>query len=355
MDREKKNRHAFSCLIISLLCFILCCPPGYAIAEGVPPDMPPEEGAFAFRADSTDFPMLTKDRIDADDLPEDYLTKSEHPGRVERIRYNTYDSETRQTATVKSAMVYYPAGYDTSSECYNVLYLLPGSNGSARSLLNPDETTDFQCLLDHMIENGELDPLIVVAASYAPREGLSMWLPQQVEIASAFPQELVEDIIPQVEAQCRTYASSVSAQDIAASRDHRAIAGFSMGGVCTWYVFIQQMQAFRWFLPISEASWDDGEDGTSGIMDSDLSAQVLHDAVLAQGYAKGDFMLFVATGSEDDAFEITTSQMVSLLKYDDLFKPGENTSCTMMQNGTHSTRALLTYLYHILPSLFVSP
>ena len=112
------------------------------------------------------------------------------------------------------------------------------------------------------------------------------------------------------------------------------------------------MGFFRWFLPISEASWDDGEGGTSGIWDSDVSAQALYDAVISQGYGKDDFRLYVATGTEDEAFGISTSQMISLLEYDDMFKPGDNTSCSMMIGGTHSIQAVYTYLYHILPSLF---
>ena len=125
-----------------------------------------------------------------------------------------------------------------------------------------------------------------------------------------------------------------------------------IGGVTTWYVFLQQMRMFKWFLPISEASWDDGEGGTSGIWDSDTSAQVLYDAVVEQGYAKNDFRLYVATGTEDEAFDVSTSQMVSLLEYDDMFKPGENTSCSMMIGGTHTIQAVYTYMYHILPQLF---
>ena len=64
-------------------------------------------------------------------------------------------------------------------------------------------------------------------------------------------------------------------------------------------------------------------------------------------------MLFVATGSDDEAFEITTNQMISLLAYDDMFIVGTNTSCSMMSDGTHTTSAMYTYAYHILPGLFV--
>ena len=80
---------------------------------------------------------------------------------------------------------------------------------------------------------------------------------------------------------------------------------------------------------------------------------MLYDAVRNQGFGKDDLRLFVATGTNDEAFEISTKQMKSLLEYDDLFKLGENTSCSMMIGGTHTIQALYTYLYHILPDLFL--
>ena len=111
------------------------------------------------------------------------------------------------------------------------------------------------------------------------------------------------------------------------------------------------MQAFKWFLPISEASWDDGQGGISGILNSDVSAQALYDAVKEQGYSAEDFQLFVATGSQDEAFDITTNQMKSLLKYSDLFKLGKNTGYAMMIDGKHTFSSLYTYFYHMLPSM----
>ena len=236
-----------------------------------------------------------------------------------------------------------------------VTYILHGSGGSVKNYLDTEKATAFQCLLDHMIEDGALSPLIVVAATYYPADGLTQTLPlaQQVEVIAVFPRELVEDLIPEIEEQCRTFAASPAQGDITASRNHRAIAGFSLGGVATWYVFLQELRAFKWFLPISEASWDDGEGGTSGIWNSDVSARTLYDAVLEQGYGWNDFRLFVATGTEDEAFEISTNQMKSLLEYDEMFLLGENTSCSMMIDGKHTMKAVYTYLYYILPSLFM--
>ncbi len=294
--------------------------------------------------------LLTEASFPADDVPKEYLKSASKQGRVEKVRYTTSDANN----DTKSAMVYLPAGYDTSDRQYNVMYILHASSGTPKNYLNPEKATNFQCLLDHMIANGELEPLIVVAATYYPSEGFTQFLPlsKQVEVTASFPRELVEDVLPAVERRYRTYVGSGSEEELIASRDHRAIAGFSLGGVTTWYVFLQQMRMFKWFLPISEASWDDGEGGTTGIWDSDTSAQALYDAVVEQGYAKNDFRLYVATGTEDEAFDVSTNQMVSLLEYADMFKPGENTSCSMMIGGTHTIQAVYTYMYHILPELF---
>jgi len=296
---------------------------------------------------------LTDEQFNVDDIPEAYLEEAqeENRGRIEKVRYTVAGREGDQ---VKSATVYLPVGYDTSGENYNVLYLFHASSGSPLNYLNPDKPTAFRNLLDHMIADGLLEPLIVVAPTYYPSDGFMKYMPLAMQVAEItdFPQELVDKIIPTVESEYRTWASSTSLEDIVASRAHRAIAGFSLGGVVTWNVFQQEMKAFRWFMPISEASWSDAEGGTSGIWDSDVSAQVLYDAVLSQGYAKDDFRLFVATGTEDEAFDISTSQMVSLLEYADVFKPGDNTACCMMIGGTHTITAVYTYLYHIMPSLF---
>ena len=322
--------------------------PALAEEAGSPPD-----GDFDFGASSSSSGMqtLTDENFSLDDIPDGYTEESKNPGRVEKVRYVTSD----ESRDVKSAMVYLPAGYDDSDKLYNVLYILHGASGSPTNYLDPSRQTHFQTLLDNMIENGDLEPLIVVAASYYPTEGFARFQPlaKQVEVTAVFPRELTEDVIPAVESKYRTYAESVDETGITASRDRRGIAGFSLGGVATWYLFLQKMNTFRWFLPISEASWDDGEGGTTGIWDSDTSAQVLYDAVVEQGYVKDDFRLFVATGTDDEAFDIATTQMVSLLEYADMFKPGENTSCSMMSGGTHTLDAVYVYMYHILPALFV--
>ena len=348
--------------ILFLLVFLFCLTPLFCGTENaeppasdaeMPADFNPEEmGGFGMSGGApAGINSLAEEQFSVDDIPEAYLEESDQPGRVEKVRYTVSTEEGDQ---VKIATVYLPRGYDDSEEKYNILYLLHAASGKPQNYLNPDGATAFRNLLDHMIADGKIKPLIVVAATYYPTEGFMKFMPLAMQVAAIddFPQELVEKIIPAVEQKYRTWAESTDPEGLVLSRAHRGIAGFSLGGVATWNVFRQQMQCFRWFLPISEASWADADGGTSGIWDSDVSAQVLYDAVKEQGYEKDDFRLFVATGTDDEAFEISTSQMVSLLEYADMFKPGENTSCSMMMGGTHTITAVYTYLYHILPSLF---
>ena len=340
-------------LCVFLVLFLLV--PAAAFAEAQETADSPEEEFEPSDGASSGLPSgmagLDSENFTMDDIPSGYLRACDQQGRVEEVRY-PFDPENGDLEN--AATVYLPYGYDESGEKYNVLYLLHGSNGSPRKYLNPNKETNLKNLLDHMIADGVLQPLIVVAATYMPPEGTvqSLWLTQQVEVVAEYPKELVNNTIPAVEQQYRTFAESTDPEGITASRTHRGIAGFSLGGVAVWNVFQKEMRSFRWFLPISEASWSDEQGGTSGIWDSDVSAQVLYNAVLEQGYGKDDFRLFVATGTDDEAFEISTKQMISLLEYGDLFIPGDNTSCSMMAGGTHTMKAMYTYLYHILPALF---
>ena len=315
--------------------------------EGIPTNENEDLGDYA-----EDYGLnLTDEAFQVGDVPDEYLKATEQSGTVEQVTYNMISDGKRDK---KSVFVYLPKGYEENDEPYNIIYLLHASNGSPNDYLDTEKAKKLQCLLDNMIAEGLIDPVIVAAPTYFPSDSnlQSMPLMMQVSEVADFPDELVDYIIPAVEGTYRTYAETTDEEGITASRDHRAVAGFSLGGIVTWDVFIQKMSCARWFLPISEASWDDGEGGIDGIWDSSLSAEVLYEAILEQGYTSDDFVLFVATGTEDVAFDIATAQMVSLLEYEDMFITGKNTSCSMMIGGTHNKSAIYTYLYHIIPSLF---
>lgn len=143
----------------------------------------------------------------------------------------------------KQFCIYLPPGYDAEDKetKYNVLYLLHGVGGSRYEWLRGSGVTHDSYVicnvLDNLIANGEIEPLLVVFP-----EGRSAhdwtdtaFAPQKTNLLGFyyFDYELRHDLIPFVEANFNTYAdiSDDSPEGIAFSRQHRAIAGLSMGAM----------------------------------------------------------------------------------------------------------------------------
>ncbi len=63
--------------------------------------------------------------------------------------------------------------------------------------------------------------------------------------------------MPAVESRYRT----ADARGFAASREHRAFGGSSMGAVNTWYAFIESSTRFKYFMPMAGDSWVLGVSG----------------------------------------------------------------------------------------------
>lgn len=169
--------------------------------------------------------------------------------------FGTNDPVSReQFATIfwKYALVYLPYGFnaaDTQTR-YNVLYLLHGGGGSTRSYFGgEDQSNNFKCILDNLIQNGELEPMLIVTPSFYPTESTDSSISTAADAVKQFPKELVNDLIPAVEGTYPTYAETTDTTGLQSSRDHRGFGGFSMGSVATWYVFTDCLDYFRYYLP----------------------------------------------------------------------------------------------------------
>jgi enterochelin esterase-like enzyme len=162
-----------------------------------------------------------------------------------------YASPTLKLAE-RRMMVYTPPGYETNTQRYPVLYLLHGGGGDEDAWLTMGRAN---VILDNLIAQGKVKPVIVVmpngnptqtvaqgygygpipraqaviapapppvqAAQGAPgggRAGGGRGMQPQV-YAGSYPESLVKDVIPFVEKRYR----------VIADKDHRAIAGLSMG------------------------------------------------------------------------------------------------------------------------------
>ena len=189
-------------------------------------------------------------------VPDGYDQEAEDRGSVVRIDYYTRDYAEGSGATrTNTAYVYLPYGY-SENQRYNILYFVHGHYSTAASTFE-DEDGAVRKLLDQMIAHGDIDPMIVVTPSYNYGQPTPSYADAD-PYCRALPQELVNDLIPVVESRYRTYAETTDAEGIETSRDHRAIGGFSMGAVTTWYAFDETLDAFRYFMPVSGDCWSLG-------------------------------------------------------------------------------------------------
>ncbi len=143
----------------------------------------------------------------------------------------------------KKFNIYLPPGYDQndSDVKYNVLYLLHGVGGNRYEWPYGSGQVGGNFVIcnifDNLIANGEIEPLIVVFP-----EGRSSHDWEDTAFTSEktnvlgfyyFDYELRYDLIPYIESNYNTYANiaDTSEEGIAYNRNHRAIAGLSMGGM----------------------------------------------------------------------------------------------------------------------------
>ena len=164
-------------------------------------------------------------------------------------------TDASQPVLQKTAYVYLPYGYDEADQetRYNILYLMHGWTMTAGDFF--DETrSGIVPMLDHMIESGDIPPLIVVCATF-DAENQSQSFSRSVDELSVFHHDLRENLMPCVESRFHTYAEDVTPEAFQASRAHRAFGGFSLGAVTTWYQFIYNLDFIQYFLPMSSDCW----------------------------------------------------------------------------------------------------
>lgn len=157
-------------------------------------------------------------------------------GKLEMVEY-----QSKTVGTTRKMQVYTPPNYSADKK-YPVLYLLHGIGG--------DETewqrfASVNVMLDNLIADGKAVPMIVVMPNGRAQKN------DRAEgnvFASApafakFERDLLDDVIPAIEAK----------YSVAADREHRAIAGLSMGGGQTLNFGLTHLDTFAWIGAFSSA------------------------------------------------------------------------------------------------------
>ncbi len=273
-------------------------------------------------------------------IPGEYRIPATNGGIIETVEYNTYsyakDEDGNVVATgdpiAQSMNVYLPYGYDKNDTetKYNVFYLIHGGGENWRTVFGgPGENYALKNILDHMIANGDIEPMIVVTPD------------QNTAGFSAFYNQLRYDIVPLID---KTY-------NTIPEREHRATGGFSMGSMCTWYNYFNCIDLFKYFVPCSAGLFGAPEGYDS------LAAAVI-DVAQKAGYSKEEHYIFNATGTDDMASG-GQRDMVNAIKStpNDSFTYSADLSkgnfyFIDFPGGTHHWTYINRYLYNILPDLF---
>ncbi len=140
-----------------------------------------------------------------------YLPRDVPHGEV-RLHYYTSPI----TASLRRAVVYTPPGYDAGAERYPVLYLQHGAGESERGWTWHGRAN---FVLDNLIADARCVPFIMVNDHGYASAGGRKAPGTEDRAASVFGRVVVEELVPEIDRAYRTLTD----------RDHRAIAGLSMG------------------------------------------------------------------------------------------------------------------------------
>jgi len=220
----------------ALLSIVLCGATVTALAQDSKPQEPrPERGRFGgpITLQADDVPAFPEPAADI------IQRREEIPhGKLEMIEY---DSKT--VGTRRKMQIYTPPGYSKDAgKKYPVLYLLHGIGG------NETEWQHFaspNVMLDNLIADGKAEPMIIVMPNGRAQKNDR---PEGNVFASApafavFERDLLDDVIPTIESRYATHTD----------REHRALAGLSMGGGQSLNFGLGHLDKFGWVGGFSSA------------------------------------------------------------------------------------------------------
>ena len=162
------------------------------------------------------------------------------------IPHGTIDTIAYASKTVgvtRRALLYTPPGFSRSKK-YSVLYLLHGIGGDEKEWFNGGHP---QVILDNLYAENAIEPMIVVLpngrAMKDDRPTGNIFDSAKVQAFSTFERDLIDDLIPFIE---KTYP-------VYKDREHRAIAGLSMGGGQSLNFGLGNLDEFAWIGGFSSA------------------------------------------------------------------------------------------------------
>lgn len=212
-----------------------------------------------------------------------YQIKDVPHGQVRNFRYYS-----KTVAGWRRAFVYTPPGYDANLKVrYPVFYLQHGGGEDETGWPNQGRV---DIILDNLVAEKKAVPMIVVmdkgyalkpGETFPPRPAAGQPTRLMFNFRT-FEEVVVNDLIPAVDGAFRTLTD----------RDHRAMAGLSMGGMQTFQITMNNLDKFAWI---------GGFSGAGGGMGGTFDAKTAYNGVLAdaEAFNKRVKLVWIGIGTKE--------------------------------------------------------
>ena len=201
-------------------------------------------------------------------------------GKLEMVDYDSQSVGTR-----RRMQVYTPPGYSPKKK-YPVLYLLHGIGGDETEW---ERLATPNLLLDNLLAQKKAVPMILVMPNGRAQKNdrAEGDVYASAPAFAAFEQDLLGSIIPAIE----------SRYSVRADREHRGLAGLSMGGGQSLNFGLAHLDTFAWV------------GGFSSAPNTNSPAQLMPDPAAARKRLK---LLWVSCGNQDGLLRISQGVHVYL-------------------------------------------
>jgi enterochelin esterase-like enzyme len=263
----------------------------------------------------------------------DFMDTKEVPhGAVASVTYYS-----KSLGKFRRMHVYTPPGYETGTQKYPIFYLLHGAGDSDESWTSVGRAG---FIIDNLIAANKAKPMVIVMPAghtapfdfSRPPSGAA----RPLNFIDDFVKDFVDSVMPYTETHYR----------ILRDRQHRAIAGLSMGGAQTLNIGIPHIDEFAYIGVFSSGIFGIAVGPAPAGDAAGPSWEQQHLAELDNPSAKNSLKLFwFATGREDMLLS-TTKATVELFKkhgYGPVFQESA---------GAHTWTNWREYLNEFAPRLF---
>jgi enterochelin esterase-like enzyme len=287
----------------------------WLIVDGVSVNDPASETYFGYGKPTSgiEVPIPGVDFFEPKDVPHG------------EVRARWYRSSV--TGQYRRAFVYTPPNYDAQpNKRYPVLYLQHGAGEDERGWSTQGR---MSFILDNLIASGKAMPMIVVMEKgYATKAGTQPAPSGRGGMGgpSAFADVVLTDLIPLIDATYRTQAD----------REHRAIAGLSMGGGQALQIGLTNLDRFAYIGGFSAAAFGFDQKKSYGGVFNDPAA-----------FNEKVRLFYLHAGTAEQNFHKRAQQMTQSLA-----KAGIKAVFVESPGTAHEWQTWRNALYDFVPRLF---